>query len=287
MRKNELIGMVLLCILVLPGLVAAEKKGPWEVKLPFKNAAIEYTHTGMAQGTETLYVRDHGQETARYLKTTTKMMGMTNVEETIEIQEPDWVYTFDMVQKTGVKMANPQKYFMEEYEKLSPADKRKVDENSKAMGKSFAGGMGGEVEENVSKLLGYSCDRVEVMGVKVYSIHGTGLPLKTESNMMGMSMTVEATAVNKGAAKKKYFKFPEGIEPVFDSQSDAMARQIAKQTIEMLKDPEAAKAQQGSPMMRPSSSGQQNSGATGNQPSNEEMEQAMKMFKEMFGKEKQ
>ncbi len=281
MKKSTVMSFMILLLLVIPNLVMAGSKGPWEIKLPFKNAVIDYTHSGMAKGSETLYIRDHGRETARYLKITTTMMGMTNVDETIEIQNPEWIYRFDMTEKTGVKMVNPQKYFKEEYEKLSAAEKKEVDKNSKTMGMSFASGMGGELEENVTEILGYSCDRTEIMGSTVYSIHRSGIPLKTESNMMGMQMKVEATAIKKGKAKKKHFQFPEGIEPVADPQADAMSRHMAKQTIDMLKDPEAAKGQH-SPMTPPPSPGQQTDpGAAGGQ---QEMEQAMKMLKEMFGK---
>ncbi len=284
MRKNKVMGIVLLVLFIIPVFAMAGKKDPWDVKLPFKNAVIGYTHSGMAKGSETLYVRDYGHETARYLKTTTSMMGMTNVDDTIVIQNPDWIYRFDMTQKTGSKMVNPQKYMKEEYEKLSAADKKKVDENSKEMGMSFASGMGGNIEKNVTEILGYSCDKVEIMGNTVYSIHGAGIPLRTESNIMGMKMKIEATSINKGKAKKQHFQFPEGIEPIADPQADAMSRKMAKRTIEMLKDPEAMQSQQGSPMMQRPSSGQADPGTAEGQPA--DMEQAMNMLKNMFGKEK-
>ncbi|MBU1138842.1 MAG: hypothetical protein KKA76_07690, partial [Proteobacteria bacterium] len=75
----------------------------------------------------------------------------------------------------------------------------------------------------------------------------------------------------------KFFLLPQGIAPQFDPQSDAMARQIARQTITMLKDPESAKNKGGVPMMqRP---GQQQLSPE----EQEQMEQAMEMLKGMFG----
>ncbi len=281
MKRNQYVFVMLFTLLVFPALAMAGSKGPWDTKLPFKNAVIDYTHTGMAEGSETLYIRDYGRETARYLKTTTSIMGMTNVDETVEIQDPDWLYRFDIKEKSGTKITNPRKYFQEEYEKLTKAEKKQVEKNSKTMGMSFMGGSGGELEENAAKILGYSCDRINVMGSTVYSIHGAGLPLKTESNMMGMQTKMEATAIKKGAAKKKYFQFPDGIVPVADPQADAMARQMAKQTIDMLKDPEGAKRKGASPMMPPPPPEQTGGGSPDDQP---DMEQAMKMLKGLLGK---
>jgi hypothetical protein len=100
-------------------------------------------------------------------------------------------------------------------------------------------GMGGTVEENVTELLGYSCDRVSVMGTTVYSIHESQIPLKSEANIMGMQMNIVATSVDKGKVDEKYFAHPAGLEAEYDQEADDMAREMAQQTIEWLKDPEA------------------------------------------------
>lgn len=266
----------------LPVSVFAGNKSPWETKLPFKAARIQYTISGMENGTEVTYIRDYGKEVASYHTAQTSMMGMVMVNKTVDITTPDWIYSFDLTNKTGTQQVNPEKYMIEEYQKLSKAEQKQVRENGEKMGVSVAEGFGGNVQQNAEKILGYSCDRVEMMGTIVYSIHGTGIPLRMESNMMGMNMKMEATSVDVGKVEDKFFQLPEGIEPTLDPQSDAIARSMAKETIEMLKDPKGAEKMQKKSMEEGMQSDQQ---MTPEQ--QEQMEQAMEMLKGMFGGQKQ
>ena len=143
-------------------------------------------------------------------------------------------------------------------------------------------GIHAEVEKNAAQILGYDCDKMTFMGTTVYAIHDVGLPLKTEANMMGMQMVMEATKINKGSSPKKYFSHPPGITPVMDPQADAMARSMAQQTMNMLKDPEAAKNASGNrPMMgNPNQQPQQPQMTPEEQ---QQMEQAMEALKNIFG----
>jgi hypothetical protein len=238
----------------------------------------------METGVETLYIRDQGQETATFRKSKTSMMGAITTHETIEIESPDWIYNFDLVSRAGTKMVNPQKYMIEEYHRLSPSEKKQVEENIKKIGLPMSEAMGGKIEPKAAKILGYDCDRVQIMGTTVYSIHETGIPLKIESNMMGMSMKQEATSVHEGAVAAKYFEPPQGIEAVADTQSEAMARSLAQQTLAALKSPDGAKKMQElSPasQMMPQAGGQQMSPEE-----KKEMEQAMEMLKGMMKNQK-
>lgn len=275
MGRKCLIAVVL--VLLLSAEALAGNTSPWEVKLPFKSATIHYTISGVENGSEVKHIRDYGREVATYHTTKTSLMGMTMVNETVEIETPDWQYNFDLNERTGTKSVNPQKYMIDEYNKLSRAERKQVEENSEKMGTSVADGFGGSVKQNAQKILGYSCDRAEMMGTVVYNIHATDIPLRLESNMMGMSMKIEATSVDEGKVDDKFFQLPQGIEPQFDPQSDNMAREIARQTITMLKDPESAKQKGGAPMMQ--GAGQQQLSPE----EQEQMNQAMEMLKGMFG----
>ncbi len=271
MSKGGLFWLVLLILLPLRVFAG---DSPWEVRLPFENATIHYAITGMENGSEVSYIRDYGREVATYHTTRTTMMGMTIVNETVDISTDDWLYRFDITEGTGTKSVNPEKYMIEEYRKLSQAEQKRVRENGEKMGVAMAEGFGGNVRQNARKILGFNCDRAEVMGTVVYSIHGSGLALLVESNMMGMKMKVEATSVDKGRVADTYFRFPQGIEPRFDSQSDAVARELAKQTIAMLKDPESAAKQAGMP---------QNQEQQMSPEDQQQMQQAMEALKGMFG----
>lgn len=260
-------------IFALPTLAVAGDN-PWDKKLPFKTATISYALSGMQKGTETLYVRNYGKETARHTDTSTTMMGMSMVNQELEITTPDWIFSYNITEGSGMKSTNPKKFMIEEFNKLSGSDKKQVRKNAEKMGVSMMEGFNGKIEKNAMELLGYKCDKVTVMGSTVYTIHDTEIPLKTDVDMMGMKMSITATSLDKGKVAPKYFEHPAGIEAVHDQESDAAARSMAKQAMEMLKDPEAANKIGG--LAIPQSEGL-------SEEDQQEVEQAMEMLKNMLG----
>jgi hypothetical protein len=238
MNVNRLL-VLMMSVLLLPAFTWAKDKNPFDRELDFKSGVITYAISGMENGSEVMYIRDYGKRNAIYHTTVTNMMGMKIENNSIEIEDPEWVYSYDLVEQTGVKGPNPKKYLIEEYEKLSGTEQEQVQKNAEKFGMGVMTGMGGTVEKNAAELLGYMCDRVSAMGTTVYSIHESQIPLKTESNIMGMQMSIVATSFDKGKVEDKYFTHPAGIEAVFDQEADTMARQMAIQTMDWLKDSEA------------------------------------------------
>ncbi len=239
--KKTLIFLIL--INLIPVLCSAEtgNESPWEKNLPFKQATISYRLTGIETGKEVLYIRDYGRETVKYHKTTINMIGMVKANETIEFSDPDWIYTFDLVKKNGTKAVNPKKYMIEEYKQLPAQDQNQVVLNSKETGASMTGGMSLDFEKNSTTLLGFSCDRMSFIGSTVYAIHGTNIPLKTESKIMGVTILLEATDFNMDEIDPMIFTHPGDIEPIMDPEADAIAHSVARQTMVILKDPDTAK----------------------------------------------
>jgi hypothetical protein len=276
--KRGLVVLLMLVLLVMPH-AAIGAKNPWEKELPFKNATINYTLSGMETGEEVLYIRKHGKEAARYRTTKTSMLGMSIINRSVEIMTPDWIYSFDLREGTGTRSINPQKLMIDEYSKLSKAEKETVEKNAEEMGSGIMSGMQGSLEKNAKEILGYSCDKVSVMGSTVYSIHGTQIALLTESNIMGVTVKSVATKLDKGAVPDKYFQNPEGIVPQPDPEADQMARMMAEQSISMLKDPKAFKENnQGTIMnMVPGKSDEISP------EEQQQVEEAMKALKELFG----
>jgi len=223
-----------LTILLLSGPVLAQKENPWEGKLPFKEATIPYQITGTQTGSSTVYLKDYGKTSAIYRNATTKIMGITDQENTLTIITPDWIYNIDLNSKDGSKQVNPEKYFIEEFDNLSTAERKKVAANAENMGMATAGGMGGQIEKNATKILGYNCDKVSMMGVIVYSISNTNLSLKTETNMMGMTFTEVATKIDEGSVSAAKFAIPADIQITNQPAADEMARSHAKMTIQSL-----------------------------------------------------
>ena len=264
-----------LILLIIPQFSLAAAT-PWDQKLPFASATITYSITGTEQGKEIVYIKDYGKSTATYHTGTTTMLGTAMATDTVEIEDPDWIYSFDLKERTGTKSTNPVKAMKAAFAKLTPAEQDQVRKNAEKLGLSMMEGMSGKIEQNATKLFGFSCDLTTIMGTKVYSIHGTPIALKTESEMMGMKMNSVATALDQGPVDDKMFAHPAGIEVVFDQEADAMAQNIAEQTIAWMKDPKAADKAAGAP------------GVGGNQPNlspddQELMKQVEQMMKGMEG----
>ena len=239
--------LLLLCFIsvwALPCTVLAADELPWQKKLPFKSAVVHYALSGMQQGQETLYLRDSGSLRAKYRETVSKTMGMEIKSSTIELVTPDYIFSYDLQNGEGSRMDNPQKYMMEEYNKLSAGDQKKIRQNAEKMGTAYLESMGvgkvnGKPQQNEKKILGYSCDKVPIMGGGyTYLIHDTDIPLKTEMNMMGIKMNMVATSVEEGDVDDKFFQHPAGITAEIDTEADMMGRTIAQGIIANLKDPD-------------------------------------------------
>ena len=116
-----------------------------------------------------------------------------------------------------------------------------------------------------------------MMGTTVYMIHGTAIPLKTETVMAGMKMASVATSFDEGTVDDRFFQHPAGIKAVHDQEADEMARNMAVQTMTMLKDPAGLKNMQPGAMMPGMGAGE------GNEADQEMMDQAGEIMKGMRG----
>ena len=209
-------------------------ESPWDTKLPFKEATIQYELSGMEKGTRTIYVKDYGKVTAVYSKTEVSLFGMSQKTEEMVITDADWEYTIDLTTQTGMKQVNSTKYMNEEFYALSKADQKKVVENAQNMGLATLDAGGGTYEKNAEKILGYSCDKSELVGVVAYSIAGTEFPLKIEGNMMGIKIKEVATSIEKKSPPATKFVIPTSVRFEEDDQVDAMARSHAKTMIQAM-----------------------------------------------------
>ena len=263
--------------------------------LPFKKATIHYTISGNEAGTETLFIKNHGEQRATHHDTTMSMMGMTTKTNTIEIVTPDWVTTYDLQERTGDKTTNPAKIFSAEYNKLTKQEKRNVEKNGEELGVALMS-MGGTSHPDAEEILGYTCDLTEIAGItKVYTIHATDIPLRSETSVMGMSTTVTATSIdNSSAIPDTAFKGPADIQVTHDQEAEAMMASMIHSIMEKLKQPDGAKQLKNAPltpyptgMGAPTQQQMPNTNQQGNQPVQEEMmqemEQGLKMLKGLFG----
>lgn len=218
------------------------KDNPWEVSLPFERGVIHYKISGAQKGTETLYIRDHGNERVKITKSKGKVMFVTTETDTIEITTRDAVINIDRTNNTGTRMTNPQKLLKEEITKLSEKERQIVLKNFEVIGMNLATQMGGEVKLNAGEHLGYPCDLVTVMGSTSCQMSGTPIMLRMESNIMGVSIKTVAKKIEKNVkVSNDVFQVPEGVTVSYSKEADDMNRQMIASMIENMKDPNAAK----------------------------------------------
>jgi hypothetical protein len=280
MRKNYLLAVSMILLFFCSSVNGEDL--PWEMKTPFKEATIHYELTGSEQGKETLYIKEHGQFRATYHKATATIMGMTNATESMELVDPDWIYTFDLIEKKGEKTTNPHKIYRAEYTKLNAEEKKNFAKNAKELGTTMMGQFDGSVKQKSDKILGYDCDVTTVGGMStVYLLHGTDIPLRSEVSVMGMNSTQAATKIDTSTAiADSVFAPPPGITATLNQEAEQMMTGTIRQVIDTLKRPDGAKQMQ--QLGPPAASGmdgiQQGMGAEGI--SKEDQEEMMRQMGE-------
>ena len=218
------------------------KDSLWDLDLSFEKAVIHYDISGAQKGTETLYIRDFGNERVKLTKSKGKIMFVTTTTDTIEITTRDSVINIDMDKNTGTRMTNPQKLMQEEIEKLSAKEREVVMKNLETIGMNMAVQMGGQVKPKAGEHLGYTCDLVTVMGTTSCQMSGTPIMLKVESNIMGIKINTVAKNIDKNASvPADIFQIPENVNVKYSKEADDMSRAMIASMIESMKDPDAAK----------------------------------------------
>ena len=283
--------LVTALVLALPGRSAIAGDLPWQSKLPFKQATIEYQLSGSQKGTDVFFIQDFGRVRAKNHKATTTVLGMTTAENTVEITDQDWVTTYNIDKKTGEKVTNPNKLYMAEYNALTPVEKKNVEKNAQQLGASLMGHFGGEVKRSSGQLLGYDCD-VTSMGTMstVYLIRGTDIPLRSEVSIMGVRTTTIATRIDTTTAvPASAFAPPAGIIATLDKEADAMMSQTVHSMMATLKKPDgleelknkAHSAIPGGPMQSHALEEALSGDKGKQQQMMQEMEKGMEMLKQM------
>ncbi|PLY00537.1 MAG: hypothetical protein C0622_08805 [Desulfuromonas sp.] len=267
---------VALCLALFVAVPALAVDNPWDVRLPFKEATVTYALSGTMKGERAIYVKDYGRTSAEYTTTSMTMMGFTQQQKEAIITTPDWEYTIDLMTATGTKQVNPQKYFIEEFSRLSSSEQKTVVRNAEALGYSTIEGLDGSIEKGVTNILGYQCDRAQMMGMTVYTISGTDFPLKVEGSTMGVKMSEAATGIDKGAPPAEKFVVPTNIRLSHDPEADRMMQEQARMTIQHLLEGELPSAGMGG--------GQYQDGGAGANGLTPEQQQQMQQMLQMFNK---
>ena len=225
---------------VLP-VVAADN--PFVIKSPpFKSAIIKYKYTGTQQGTATVYYQ--GDIRAEHEHTATKVMGIGSENNTITITEPRRITEVNLDEKKAFYTGNYMTYMAQEYDNLSPAEKKRVKKNAKDMGGDFMAAMGGKPKTRQGRFMNRPVEITTVMGMTSYTWKDKHILLKQEGSVMGMKMNMVATDIKTNVpVPADKLRVPAGIKAVFNKEADQQQRQMAKQFMAKLKDPDFGKKQ--------------------------------------------
>lgn len=236
-----------------PAAIAFAADLPWEVKLPFKEATIHYALSGTEQGQETLYIKDSGKLRAKYRKASATLMGVTTNNETVDFIDPNWVSSYNLIEKTGTKTTNPAKIYLNEYNKLTAAEKKNFEKNIQEFGTGMLSQFGASVTRGSGQVLGYDCEMITINNgmSTVYQLRGSDLSLRSDTSLMGMTNSVMATKIDTSSAiPASAFTHPVGISATLNQEAESMMTSTIAHMVQTLKQPDGAqKMQQGGPLM--------------------------------------
>lgn len=288
MKKNLFEQVAIVVVFLFATYSVDSRAGDLDIQLPFKTAVIHYDVTGSQKGTETLYIRDSGNERVKITSSKGKMMFVETSTNTVEITTRDSIIQIDMDKKTGIKTTNPQKFMKQEIDKLSKKERAIVMKNLEQLGMSMAAHMGGQVKKNGGKHLGYTCDLVTVMGSTSCQMSGTPILLKSDMSMMGVKMSTVASRIDKNKSiPASVFNVPNDVTVKYNKEADDMSREMVSAMITSMKDPDAARnfeknMEQGRMQMEDSHSQQDEDAQQEEMPDQEQIDDMMKKGKKVF-----
>jgi len=168
-----------------------------------ESGIVEYSLSGMQEGTKTIYFDEWGWREAEYLKAGMTVGGMTIEENKLSLLDGEWQYVIDLNKRTGTKIQNP---FLKQM--ADGADTKDLTEMGEKMLESMGGKMiGSEV------IAGKKCDIWEIKNLNTKSWIWNGVTLKTQMKMSGMEQTIVATRVEEGVSiDDKYLTIPSDVK---------------------------------------------------------------------------
>ncbi len=174
----------LLILLFLPLLLLAEEN-PFEKKLPFKEAIIEYSLAGNQKGVETLYIKDFGRQKVLYTNTNSKIISKD--KEQLRVMTPKWIYSIDKNSDIANRIPNLNYLLYIRYQELTKAEQEKVLKNLKTINYLPIQGSRFKIEKNFTKINNISCNQlIQKSKKKCYGYDGS-LLLKSEIKFLGFN----------------------------------------------------------------------------------------------------
>jgi len=166
----------------------------------YKSGEIHYKVSGMMNGTEDVYFTDYGMKEAKIDKTTMEMMGIKQNQNQKTILDGNTTYAIDYDKRTVTKMETPMLSMFPKGTDLTKG------------GEEMMTNMGGK-KVGTGTILGKNCDIWEIqnLGSKIWIWNS--IPMKTETNLMGMKISQEATDVKVDVSvSDEHFDIPKDFK---------------------------------------------------------------------------
>lgn len=143
--------------------------------------------SGMQSGTETAEWNRWGLYENKTTQAVTKIMGITQKQNSRTVTTPDWIVNIDLDKNAGIRMANPIKQMAENMN----------EDDAAKMGEKMLEQMGGK-KSGTMEILGRTCDVYEVMMVK--TCVWKGIELYSESKSGIATIKRVAVSLEEGAS---------------------------------------------------------------------------------------
>ena len=198
--KRLLSSGVVLGLSLVPVCLAAQEVKRYRVP----SAIVQYTVTGMQNGTETLWFDQHGMREAKLTQTSLSVAGQTVKTHTLTIFDHGTTTTADLTRKTATKMP-------------TPLWQQVVDSTKQQGGDMTELGLvmiqrSGAVKTGTGTVAGKPCDLWEMKALGSKTWVWNGVVLRQETSLAGQVMKTEATSVQENAAiPADKFTLPAGI----------------------------------------------------------------------------
>jgi len=155
-----------------------------------KSAIVKYEIYGMQNGSSVLYFDDFGMKEATYENTTLEMYGIKQETETVNYLHGFWQYNLDKLNDIATKTKNTM---------LESIVKQSADGDLVEVGLKMFSAMGGKKIGN-EDIIGKSCEiwELQSLGTKVWV--WKNIPLRSETDIMGIKINKVATSVDENAA---------------------------------------------------------------------------------------
>lgn len=154
-----------------------------------EKAIIKYEYKGSISGTETIYFDSWGWREGKFSDKTISMFGMQTKENKMDVVDGEIQTGIDLNTNTGTRAINT--YMAGLREGNSSKDLTDI-------GVEMLEAMGGK-KTGTQTWLGRTCDVYEIESMQTTTLVWQGISMRTETNMMGMNIIIEATSIDLGA----------------------------------------------------------------------------------------